>query len=294
MTSLVVGASGLIGYEFYRQNRGKKDWFYTYRNNKLDDFIQLDATDAAQTDAVVGKIRPDVLVLPAAMANVNLCEKEKETAYRNNVGIVRNCIAALKKTGKGKIVFFSTDYLFDGKDGPYAEDARPNPINYYGKLKLMCEQELASSGLGYLILRTTGVFGWEKQRKNFLYRVLDTLGAKKELVIPNDQFATPTYVRDLVAAAMRLLELGKSGIYNIVGPEFVARDALAKRFAAFFGLETSLILAKPTSSFNDLAPRPLKAGFKAGKIAELGIRMRGIDEALRDMQARKAEDDAYA
>src|SRR3989338_3835167 len=179
MSVLVIGASGLVGYEFYRQNGEKEGWHYTYRN-------------------------------------------------------VKNVIDALQKTTRGKMVFFSTDYLFDGKDGPYSEDAKPNPLNVYGKLKLECEQEIQKSGLDYLIIRTTGVFGREIQRKNFLYRVTETLTRGDDLVIPNDQFANPTYVKDLVSATTNLLEMGKNGIYNVAGPEIMPRTELSHRFAKFY------------------------------------------------------------
>ncbi|MCX8175582.1 MAG: NAD(P)-dependent oxidoreductase [Candidatus Micrarchaeota archaeon] len=291
MATLVIGASGLVGYEFYRQNRGKKDWFFTYRSKKVDGFFQLDATDAQAVEALFSSIKPDVVILPAAFANVNVCETERQRAYDNNVGVLRNVLAAMK--GRGVLVFFSTDYLFDGKRGPYDEDAKPNPLNYYGKLKLQCEEEIKKSGIEYLIIRTTGVFGWELQRKNFFYRVMDTLSAGKTLEVPSDQFDNVTYVKDLVSATTQLLEMGKRGVWNVAGPEIFSKEQVARIYASFLGLDSRLIVGKPTSQLPPSAPRPLKSGFRIDKLRKAGISMRGVKEALEDMKKRKEEDDKY-
>ncbi|MFA5412026.1 MAG: SDR family oxidoreductase [Candidatus Micrarchaeia archaeon] len=293
MPTLVIGASGLVGYEFYRQNKGKKGWFFTYRSVKVDDFLQLDASDAGQAEKLVSELKPDTVILPAAMAWVDKCEREPELARKNNVELLQNVIDAMKRHGGRRIVFFSTDYLFDGKGGPYSEDAEPNPLNVYGKIKLECERMLENSGLDYIILRTTGIFGWEKQGKNFLYRIFDTLGKGKPIEVPNDQYATPTYVKDIVGAAMALLEKGQTGTFNVVGPQYMNRVELSQKFAKGFGFDGGLIVGKPTSEFKSAAPRPMKAGFRIDKILGLGIRMRTVEEAVEDMKRRKEEDDKY-
>lgn len=291
MVTLVVGASGLVGFEFYRQNQEKPDWHFTYHSHQMDDFIRLDATDEAQVRSLIGKLKPSLLILPAAMANVNRCEKERDIAWKNNVGIVQNFLKVLDKACT--IVFFSTDYLFDGKEGPYSEDAPPRPLNYYGQLKLECERAIEQSGHPYLIIRTTGIFGWEMQRKNFMYRVLDTLGSGKELVIPNDQWANPVYVKDLVGAVLQLLEKKQAGIFHVSGPEWMPRDKLAHIFASFFRLDESKIVARPTSFFQDTASRPLKGGLKIDKILALGIKPRTVQNALMDLVVHKNEEDRY-
>jgi len=291
MSSIVIGASGLVGYEFYRQCGEKDEWHFTYRSRKLHDFLSLDATDADAVSEIVGELEPTLIILPAAYANVNGCETDRTLAHKNNVGIVKNVLDAAGDNAK--LVFFSSDYLFDGKNGPYDEEAKPNPLNYYGKLKLECEQAIASSGKQHLIIRTTGIFGWEAQRKNFLYRVMDTLGAGKPLELPNDQAANATYVRDLVSATLELLDMKKTGVYNVAGPEIFSKWALAREYAGFLKLDQSLIVGKPTSEFPSIAPRPLKGGLKIGKIEKLGIKMRKVKDALADMLKRKRLDDSY-
>ena len=250
--------------------------------------------DPDQVDALVKQIRPNIIILPAAMANVNLCEKEPELGIKNNVQIVKNFIHSIHANKlKSKIVFFSTDYLFDGKYGPYSEDAQPTPLNQYGKIKLMCEQELIKSKLDYLIIRTTGVFGWEMQRKNFVYRVLDTLSAGKELTVPNDQIYNPTYVIDLAANVLSLLKRNEKGIFHVAGPSFMDREKWTIMIADAFSLDKKLIVGKPTEFFNDVAKRPLKGGLKIDKIRSLGMDMRLPQDALIDMKARKLLDDKY-
>ena len=128
MATLVIGASGLVGYEFYRQCGENEEWSFTYRSKKMRDFLQLDAADEEAVSEIVGELEPNLIILPAAYANVNGCETEKELARKNNVGIVENVLEAAGNNCR--IVFFSTDYLFDGKNGPYDEGAKPHPINY--------------------------------------------------------------------------------------------------------------------------------------------------------------------
>lgn len=239
------------------------------------------------------KIFPDLVIVTASMSHVNRCEAEIELSYKHNVGLIINTLNIMKQYSGKKIVFFSTDYLFDGKNGPYSEDAVPNPINVYGKHKLECEKSIINSNLDYLILRTTGVFGWEQQRKNFMYRVMDTLNSGRELVVPNDQFANPTYVKDLISATMVLLEKNQKGIFNVAGPEVINRETLARRIASFYHLGQTLIKGEPTSYFKDLAPRPLKSGLDISKISNLGIKMRTVEKSLLDMKRRKQSDDRY-
>ncbi|MBU1165647.1 SDR family oxidoreductase [Candidatus Micrarchaeota archaeon] len=293
MNYLVIGASGLVGYEFYRQKKGKKGWHFTYNTNKMDDFVHLDAGDQAEVDAVFSEIKPEVVIFPAAMPNVNKCETEPKIAEELNLGILRNVLEAMKKHGGKKIVFFSTDYLFDGEDGPYSEEAKVNPLNEYGRIKLKCEEAIKQSGLGHIIIRTTGIFGWEKNRKNFLYRVLDNLSQGKQLELPDNQYATPVYVKDLASATMKLIEMNKNGIYNVCGPDFLNRVELANLFADGFDLDKTLISGKKTSEFQNVAPRPLRCGLKIDKVTALGIRMMRIKEALVDMKKNKEKDDAY-
>ena len=131
--TLVIGATGLVGYEFYRQKKGDGDWSFTYHTKKFGNFIHLDATDAEAAKETISKLKPSVIILPAAYANVNGCETEREKAYANNVGIVKNVLDAITAAGRAKsatLVFFSTDYLFDGKAPPYDEAAAPNPLNW--------------------------------------------------------------------------------------------------------------------------------------------------------------------
>src|SRR3989339_1797240 len=126
MVSLVIGASGLVGYEFYRQKKNDGSWYFTYNNHKMNDFLHLDAGNLGEVRAIFNKINPNTVIFPAAMPNVNRCETEPEEAERANLGILQNVMDVMN--GKGKIVFYSTDYLFDGKNGPYSEDARVNPL----------------------------------------------------------------------------------------------------------------------------------------------------------------------
>ncbi len=289
MVTLVIGASGLVGYEFYRQMRRDRGWRFTYRNWPVGGFMRLDATDRDGLHSALGSVRPDTIILPAGMSDVNRCESEPGPAARQNIGILKNTIDGVRENGLAcRIAFFSSDYVFNGDSGPYCEGDSPDPVNQYGEMKLECERLLEGSGLRHIIIRTCGVFGWEPQRKNFCYRVLDSLGAGKELVVPEDQYYTPTYVADLVSAVLHLLGRGSGGLFHVAGPECLGRVSFARKIASSFGLPPHLIKGKPSREFPGLARRPLRAGLKMCRPEAKGIAMRPVHDALADMKARKS------
>jgi dTDP-4-dehydrorhamnose reductase len=221
--------------------------------------------------------------LPAAQGSADHCEQHPEKAYMTNVIGVCNIAQAVNDIG-AKLVYFSSDYIFDGKAGPYHEDYPANPICEYGRQKLIAEHYLALHARDYLIVRTTVVYGWERQRKNFVCRLLSTLEAGNILRVPVDQVGNPTYAPNLAQAVIELACSGAKGVYHIVGPERANRYEFACEAARVFGLDASLIKGVPTCELGQVAPRPLNAGMVAKKAAdELKVSLVGYKEGLRMM-----------
>ena len=274
----------MVGHALYSAKGEDPGWRFTYNRNRMDGMEHLDGTDLGAVERMLGAVSPDTIILPAAMSDVNRCETDPE-ASRINTDIVENVIRAARKPGQDpKIIFFSSDYVFDGKAGPYSEMDEPCPINAYGRMKLGCEKLIASSGLRHQIIRTSGIFGWEPQEKNFVYRVLKTLRGRKELALPSDQFYTPTYAKDLASAICALTKISAQGVFHISGPENLDRVSFASRIASAFGLDASYISGRPTASFKDSAPRPLRAGLRTWRKESAGLAVRGISDALEDMR----------
>ncbi|CUT04120.1 SDR family oxidoreductase, partial [Candidatus Chrysopegis kryptomonas] len=185
-----------------------------------------------------------------------------------------------------KLIHISTDYIFDGKNGPYSEDARPNQINYYGRTKLASENEIKIGGIRFAILRTNVLYGVGKNVKsNFALWLYQKLSNGENIKVVTDQIGNPTYVDDLAFAILKVVEFDKEGIYNVGGRDFVDRYTFAVRFAEIFEFDKNLITPVKTSELNQIAPRPLKSGLITLKAeAELGLKPYGVEDGIREFK----------
>jgi dTDP-4-dehydrorhamnose reductase len=163
-------------------------------------------------------------------------------------------------------VYFSTEYVFDGVDGPYVEADATHALSVYGRSKLEGERRILDAHPNPLIVRTTVVYGPDRQGKNFLYSLRRLLSSGQTMRVPSDQISTPTYNVDLARATIELVELEASGIFNLCGPEILSRYDFAKLAASVLGLDGSLLMPVPTVALNQHAPRPLNAGLLTNKL----------------------------
>jgi len=229
---------------------------------------RLDIRKQEDVQLLIKKINPSVVCLPAALTNVDYCESFPKESYATNVLGVGNVVQATNEIG-AKIVYFSSDYIFDGVAGPYRETDPANPINVYGQQKLAAEHYVAMHARDYLIIRTTVVYGWERQGKNFIYRLLNTLKANQILNVPADQIGNPTYAPNLAQVVFELICMDESGVYHVVGSERVSRYELACESARVFGLDENLIHGVRTSELAQAASRPLNAGMVTDKVSAI-------------------------
>jgi len=288
---LITGSNGMLGQrlvEFYNRNDKFELLCVSYEDaSYLPDinYSKLDLTDKKSVKKIVLDFYPDVIINTAAYTNVDKCETEKEAAYNTNV----NAVEYLAKYGKitqSKVIHISTDYVFDGTEGPYTERERPEPIGYYGRTKLAGENALVSSGVNYAIVRTNVLYGISKYgRADFVKWVVNSLREGKQIKIVNDQINNPTFIDDLVVAVSRIIEFDKRGIYNIAGPEFLNRYEFTQKIADYFRLDKNLISEITTAELNQVAPRPLKSGLITLKAeTELGYKPHSIEETFQLMQ----------
>lgn len=288
---LITGSNGMLGQrlvEFYNKNNKFELLCVSYEDSScLPDinYSQLDLADKKSVKKIVLDFYPDVIINTAAYTNVDKCETEKEAAYNTNV----NAVEYLAKYGKitqSKVIHISTDYVFDGTEGPYTERERPEPIGYYGRTKLAGENALISSGANYAIIRTNVLYGISKfGRADFVKWVVSSLKEGKQIKIVNDQINNPTFIDDLVNGISKVIEFDKTGIYNIAGPEFLNRYEFTLKIADYFGLDKTLISEITTAELNQVAPRPLKSGLIILKAeTELGYKPHSIVETFKLMQ----------
>ncbi len=242
--------------------------------------IPLDVAQPAAVRQVVENFRPEVIFLTAALTAVDYCETAEEAAQRINIGGASAAALAADTVG-AKLVFYSTEYVFDGTSGPYGEDDPLAPQGAYARSKVGAEQAIQALLTDHLILRTTVVFDWDPNSKNFAMQVWERLSAGERMRVPHDQIGNPTLARYLADASVRLAASNTRGIVNVVGLDRVPRSEFGMRLARKLGLDPTLIEPVATSDLNQVALRPLNAGLKTDKLtALLGAPPITLDNAI--------------
>ncbi|MBZ0179182.1 MAG: dTDP-4-dehydrorhamnose reductase [Melioribacteraceae bacterium] len=249
------------------------------------DYRELDISVRKDVKKIFNEFYPDVVINAAAYTNVDKCETEKELAWRINVEGVEN-LMYFSKVIDAHLIHISTDYVFDGKEGPYTEDAPVNPVGYYGRTKLASENLLVASGGDYTIIRTNVLYGPVKYgRPDFVKWVVTSLREGNEIRIVDDQYNNPTYIDDLVKAIDAAIRKKAVGIYHIGGREVLNRYEFTLRIADFFDLEKSLIKRIKTEDLNQAARRPLKSGLVIQKAEkELDYFPKSIEKSFEKMR----------
>jgi len=290
MKLLIIGASGQVGHQLMTlSTKEGHETVGTYSAHLEPGLLPLDLRSPAECEKRVLEIRPDAVLCVGAMTNVELCETESALAHLINVEGPLACARAADKIG-AKFVYFSTEYVFDGRSGPYTEDDPMNPLNVYGRSKADAEAALRREHPSALIVRTTVVYGFDRQGKNFVYQLLARAKKGEPMRVPNDQVSSPTYNEDLAAATLRLTEKRASGIFHVTGPDILDRFAFAQVACEVYGLNPALLQAVMTAEFKQKAARPLKAGLLIGKLINTtGFRPRGVRQGLEAMKQRLAE-----
>ena len=249
-------------------------------------YTRMDVRDRAGMTTVFENFTPTVVINCAALTQVDRCETERSACWAVNATSVRNLAKECHGIG-AHLIQVSTDFVFDGEDGPYDETHRPNPINFYGKAKLAGENAVREAGMGkWTVVRTNVVFGAGRHlpRNNFVSWVRQELSQGKPVHVFTDQLRTPTYAVDLALGIERLIHLRKRGVYNLSGKVLVSMFEFARSIAQVFCLDPGLVCATDSSTLVQVAPRPLVTGFNILKAeTELGFRPRSIPTALSHM-----------
>lgn len=249
------------------------------------DYIQCDISNRNDIKKIIYDFCPDFIVNTAAYTNVDKSELERESAWKINVKAVEY-ISETARVLDAHLIHISTDYIFDGKNGPYTENDVPNPIGYYGRTKLASENVLRISGIKYTILRTNVLYGTAKfSRPDFVKWVIDSLKNGKQINIVDDQVNNPTFIDDLVQAVSLIINKKREGVFNIGGSEFLKRYEFALMIAEYFNLDKKLINRIKTDELKQTARRPLKSGLITIKAqSELGYKPHSIIQSLEQMK----------
>jgi dTDP-4-dehydrorhamnose reductase len=285
LKALVIGASGQVGGALAARLAERGHQVVGTHHGVLQPGTRsLDVTDCAATTRLIDETEPDWVLCPAGLTHVDYCESHAEEAMRVNRDAPAAAARAAAKHGAG-FVYFSTEYVFDGTAGPYAENDLVNPQSVYASSKLEGERRATEENPRTIVIRTTVVYGPERQGKNFVYQVLKRARAREPIRVPSDQRSSPTYNPDLAAATVELIEQDFRGVLHVAGPVVLDRLAFALEVCAAFGLDAGLVAGVTTESLRQPARRPLNAGLAVDRArALLRTPLRGPREALTDMR----------
>lgn len=287
-TILITGSNGLLGQKLVHLLKQKYHVVATSLGSCLisnqSDFIyqSLDITVEKDILLIFEKYKPDFVINTAAMTNVDSCEDDKELCDKINVTAV-NYLSSACENFNSHLVHISTDFIFDGENGPYRENDQPNPLSYYGLSKWKSEQVLQQSNCKWAILRTIILYGTAEnlQRNNIVLWGRKALKGGQELNIIDDQFRSPTLAEDLAQVCYLVLEKEALGIYNASGKDIMSIYEMVKRMAAFYKCDKSQINRISSNTLNQKAKRPTKTGFILDKsIKELGYKPHSFEEGL--------------
>jgi len=290
MKVLVTGANGLLGqhlvaqlinrkYEVVALGRGPSRLPFEASAYKYHD---VDIATELAVNRVLSVEKPEVVIHAAAMTQVDECELNQELCERINVQGTSHIILNAELHSR-KLIYISTDFVFDGEKGNYAEEDDMGPVNWYGFTKMQAESIVETCDMPWAIVRTCLVFGnaLTGTRANIISWVKENLTNGKPIKVVSDQVRTPTYIDDLVRGILLILEQNAEGTFHIAGKDVLTPYDMAIKSANYFNLDASLMTRVDASTFKQPGRRPLKTGFDISKaVSQLGYAPISFEEAL--------------
>ncbi len=272
-TVLIVGASGFLGralcdvpFEGVRRVPAARAPGPTFSGS---DCLRMDVTDAEAVEEAIARAHPDWVINAAAEAGVDRCERDPDLAYRVNVCGTGNLIRACEHAGSG-LVTVSTNYVFDGLAGPYAETDPTNPVNVYGRTKLEAEAGVLASSCQGLVVRTAVLYGYRSGcRPNFVTWALESLLGGETIRVVTDEWSNPTCVDELAVFLLGLCNQEFRGVVHFAGPEFLSRYEMVERICRCFDLDADLVVPVTSGELGQIALRPPGAGLKLDRARRL-------------------------
>jgi len=289
MKILVTGANGLLGQKLVRllNSISEVEVIATSRGaSRIQDidipYFTLDVTNQDEVSSRFIDTQPDVVIHTAAMTQVDDCELNQDDCQIANIEAVRNIVEACKAVN-AHLIHLSTDFIFDGSDGPLTEEAVPAPVNFYGETKLEAEKIIMNSGIKWAMARTVLVYGIVPglSRSNIILWVKENLENQRTINVVDDQWRTPTLAEDLAMGCWLIAKKQATGIYNISGNDMLTPFDMAHKVAEYFDLDKKYIVRANSSNFSQPAKRPAKTGFVIDKAeAELGYSPHSFEEGI--------------
>ncbi|MCW8896420.1 MAG: dTDP-4-dehydrorhamnose reductase [Flavobacteriales bacterium] len=299
MKILITGSNGLLGQKLVALLANKEGIMLLATSkgaNRISNtngyqYQSLDITNENEVAAIFNTFKPDTVINTAAMTNVDSCESLQKECWELNVTAVEYLIKYAEQH-QAHLIHLSTDFVFDGENGPYKETDQANPLSYYGKSKLAAEKLVKQANTKWSIVRTIIVYGVAENmsRSNIVLWAKQALEKGDPLTIVDDQFRSPTLAEDLAMGCWLITEKQATGVFHLSGKDVMSIIELVYRVADFYGYDKSNVQPIKSSSLNQAAKRPPKTGFVLNKaINELGYNPCSFEEGLAiiDEQLKK-------
>lgn len=290
---VLTGGSGLLALNWACAVRDKWDVILGTHQHHVElggtSSFKLDLEDPVQLGRQIDQLLPDLVVHTAGLTNVDRCEEDPGLARIANAEIARNIARAAASKGIS-LIYISTDHLFAGDRSFYREDDSPQPLNEYGRSKLLAEEWVLHACPQALVVRTN-FFGWGyAKRQSFSDWIIYNLRAGKRLSLFDDVYFTPVLADLLALAAHELSVCGASGIFNLVGGERISKYEFALRLVKHFSLPAELIRREQVVHANLTAPRPRDMSLDNTKARNvLGKDLGSLDEYLAALRTHEEQ-----
>ncbi len=280
MKILGTGLSGMVGSRVIELLSPR----FQFENLSLE--TGVDITKKETVDRYVEHSDAPWIFHFAARTDVDGAEKERDQKEESptwvvNVSATQYIVDACKKFRK-KLLYISTDFVFDGEKDQYTEKDTPHPLGWYAETKYEGEKRVDTLGGDGLIIRIANPYQSARFTKaDFVHKIIDRLASGQEVIAAQDQIFVPTFIDDIAPAIETLVTRGLFGIYHVVGSQALSPFMAAQKIAKLFNFDISLV--KPASFvqyFSGRAPRPFHANLKNDKITQLGVVMHSFDEGL--------------
>ncbi len=288
MNILITGANGFLGQHLslYLANKGFKVVAVSRGEAKLPlqkniTYYSLELTDVSKLTAIFLQTTPSIVIHTAAMSKPDECAAHQDLCLLHNVRVTENLIALANQYGSF-FMHISTDFIF-GENGPHAEDAIPDPLNFYGESKKMAEAHVTANAQSFAIIRPVFIYGklLHGMRPSFLHWVKHKLEAREKIKVVTDQLRTPTYVMDICKGIESILQQKKNGVFHLAGKDIISPYQMAIIVAKALKLDESLIEPVNSDTFPETVKRAKFSGLRIDKARlELGYEPVSFEEGV--------------
>jgi dTDP-4-dehydrorhamnose reductase len=293
---LITGGTGLLGVALQKRAPSNSEGFTSYFPERSlpvplpFPILAADVSDRKQMQSVFEWAKPDVVIHTAAIGSVDFAERNREETRKVNVGGTE-VVAALCEIFKSRLIYISSNAVFDGRTPFYSETTPVNPINYYGQLKVEAENIVRKSSVPWAIVRPIMMYGWPYQgeRDNPVVWWVRSLENGKPIKVVDNVFNKPLPAWSCAEVIWEVIRQNRTGIYHAAGRDHLSLYEFALQVAEIFELDAKLITPVPDSYFPEIAPRPRDTSFNTSKMeSELGVKPVGVKDGLVCMKSARS------